>query len=137
AQMTIGGAPFAPGNNYIFDRDVRWLASIRGRFGYAADRWLLYVTGGGAWGQIEHTVGPIFGTTYGPVSGNDTRSGWVIGGGLEYAFTNNWTGRIEYLFYDLQDSSVFNPVAAFPTFGATTAWENQINVVRLGVNYKF
>jgi outer membrane immunogenic protein len=138
--LAIGGVVPFTGLNHFAERDVRWLASIRGRLGWAADRWLVYVTGGGAWGGFNFTVGPDFGLLGGPglLTGDKTRSGWTVGGGVEYAFTNNWTGRIEYLFYDLGD---FTNTRTFTALGTTistsTTFDTQINVVRLGVNYKF
>jgi outer membrane immunogenic protein len=138
APVTLGGSPINTGIDHIFERDVRWLASIRGRLGYAADRWLLYVTGGGAWAGIDFTAGPAFpGATLAPITGNDTISGWTAGGGVEYAVTNNWTARIEYLFYDLDDLTIVNVSSFDPSVTATTMSKNQFHVVRLGVNYKF
>src|SRR5262245_20002622 len=131
--LTVGGAPIGVGFDHAFERNVRWLASIRGRLGYTWDRWMLYVTGGGAWGGVEHSAAIATGFAFFPaVTGNDTQSGWVVGGGVEYAFTNNWTARLEYLHYDLDDSNVFIQ-SVIPGFGATATWENQINVVRVGV----
>jgi outer membrane immunogenic protein len=138
--VTIGGVPLL-GLNHFAERDVRWLASIRGRLGWAADRWLLYVTGGGAWAGFDFTFGPDLGVFGGPglFTGDKTRSGWTAGGGVEYAFTNNWTGRIEYLFYDLGDITNTRTflLAGVTPLTTTTTVDTQINVVRLGVNYKF
>ena len=72
---------------------------------------------------------------FGLATGSDTISGWTVGDGVEYAFTNNWTGRVEHLFYDLDDSNIVN-VGIAPNI-ATTTLENRIHVIRLGVNYKF
>jgi outer membrane immunogenic protein len=138
--VTIGGVPLL-GLNHFAERDIKWLASIRGRLGFAADRWLLYVTGGGAWGGFDFTFGPDLGVFGGPglLTGDKTRSGWTVGGGVEYAFTNNWTGRIEYLFYDLGDITNTRTflIGGVTPLTTTTAVDTQINVVRLGVNYKF
>jgi outer membrane immunogenic protein len=136
AALTLGGALGPAGSTHLAERDVKWLASIRGRLGYAADRWLFYVTGGGAWAGTDFTVGPNLPGTFGLATGSDTISGWTAGGGVEYAFTNNWTGRVEYLFYDLGDTNIANVGLVAPNI-ATTTWENQFHVVRLGVNYKF
>ena len=59
--FTVGGVPVGPGFTHQAERDIRWLATARGRLGYAADRWLVYVTGGGAWGEADYTAGPNFG----------------------------------------------------------------------------
>jgi outer membrane immunogenic protein len=137
--ITFGGVPGPGGGfNQMAERDIRWLATIRGRLGYAADRWLIYVTGGGAWGEVDYTAGPNIGAIYSPVMFSHTSSGWTVGGGFEYAFTNNWTARLEYLYYDLDGASVTNPVISCPALATTETWDrNKINVVRVGVNYKF
>ena len=65
-----------------------WLATFRGRVGYAFDRWLPYLTGGGAFGNVKAT------TTLHPgvaASASSRPVGWTVGGGLEYAFLGNWT----------------------------------------------
>ena len=134
-QMTFGGAP-VPGFTQTAERDVRWLATLRGRLGYAADRWLFYVTGGGAWGEVDYSGGPTVIATYTPVTFSHTGSGWTVGGGVEYGFTNNWTARLEYLYYDLDGASVTIP--AVGGGAAVQTWDNnKINVVRVGANYKF
>ena len=66
-----------------------WLATFRGRIGYAFDRWLPYFTGGGAYGNVKATVNaPAVGVA---VSTSSSQLGWTVGGGLEYAFLGNWT----------------------------------------------
>ena len=75
-----------------------WLATFRGRVGYAFDRWLPYITGGGAYGNVKATA---------PTPHRDVwhrsknQLGWTVGAGLEYAFLGNWTAKIEYLYVDL------------------------------------
>ena len=93
-----------------------WLATARGRIGYAWDRILLYGTAGGAFQNAQ-------------VPGvNSTQLGWTGGGGLEFAFAQNWTAKAEYLYVWL------------PTVNLGLAGNNsKVNesVVRAGVNYKF
>jgi outer membrane immunogenic protein len=87
-----------PGNtNYS---KVKNLASVTGRVGYAWDRFLGYVKGGGAWERDDHSfTAPFDGfTTIGTASA--TRSGWTVGIGGEYAFTNYLSGFAEYDYYD-------------------------------------
>jgi outer membrane immunogenic protein len=76
--------------------DVKSLASVTGRIGYGWDRFLGYVKGGGAWERddFSYSNGVIVGTA------SNTRSGWTIGIGGEYAFTNFLTGFVEYNYYD-------------------------------------
>ncbi len=137
--VTFNGAPLPfPGFNQQAERDIRWLATVRGRFGYAGGPWLVYVTGGGAWGGIDYTAGPNIGGVYSPIQFSHTSSGWTVGGGFEYAFTPNWSARFEYLYYDLDGASIRNPVITAPGLATTETWDrNKINVVRVGVNYKF
>ena len=112
------------------------VATARGRLGYAADRWLVYVTGGGAWGEAGRAPpGSNFGGLWSPVT-SSYQLGWTLGGGVEYGFTNNWTARAEYLYYDLGGTTIVN-VGTSP-FVNNQVWDrNKINVVRVGVNYKF
>ena len=97
-----------------------WLATARGRVGYAFDRFLPYVTGGAAFGDIKTNVSGIG-------SGTDTKAGWTLGGGLEAAIAGPWTAKVEYLYVDLgRGGSVLGADSEFRT-----------NLVRAGLNYKF
>ena len=75
-----------------------WLATFRGRVGYAFDRFLPYVTGGGAYGDIKATSRTGAGVA---VPTSESNFGWTFGAGLEYAFLGNWTAKLEYLYVDL------------------------------------
>lgn len=96
-----------------------YFGTVRARLGYAYDRFLPYVTGGLAYGK--NTINDL------GYSDSNTHVGWTVGGGLEYAITNNWTARAEYLYMDLGKKTYDNIGDAGIT--ASTA--------RLGVNYKF
>jgi outer membrane immunogenic protein len=100
-----------------------WLATIRPRVGYAADRVLFYLTGGGAFGNV------VVNTTTNWQSADKT--GWTAGGGIEGAFTDHWTARVEYLFVDLTNST-FTPIV-----GTNITTKFNANLIRLGVDYKF
>ncbi|MBB5051391.1 outer membrane immunogenic protein [Afipia massiliensis] len=137
ALITVGGAPIAPfGFNHLADRSIDWMASIRGRLGWVWDRWLVYGTGGAAWADVNYRTDFTGFGTNNPISTNVTLSGWVAGGGVEYAVSNNWTVRAEYLYYDFGDETVANPTIT-PGFNYLTTFDNKIHVVRAGVNYKF
>jgi outer membrane immunogenic protein len=101
-----------------------YLATIRGRLGYAFDRFLPYVTGGVAFGNIKASVGSL--------ETNETETGWTVGGGLETAIAGGWTAKIEYLYVDLGNSGSINAVG----LGNTDADFTE-NVVRAGFNYRF
>ena len=127
---------------------MNWLGTTRLRVGFLpTDRFLVYATGGLAYGGGNYNAS-IVGT--GP-SGIDTwtgannasRVGWTIGGGGEYAITNNVTLRAEYLYYNLgkaSNTTVANANAGidFPAnVYAVTSTQVQGSIVRAGVNYKF
>ena len=75
-----------------------WLATVRGRAGYACDRVLFYGTGGVAFGDLQAASGNL------PFS-SSTQTGWTAGGGIEFAFTPNLTAKVEYLYVDLGSQS--------------------------------
>jgi len=71
-----------------------WLATVRGRVGYTFDRFMPYVTGGAAFGNVDANHPGFPGAS-------STQFGWAVGAGLEFAVINNITAKIEYLHYDL------------------------------------
>ena len=100
-----------------------WLGTTRARIGYAFDRWLPYITGGVAYGNIQ-AVQPT-GTSTG------TNVGWAAGAGLEYAIDHNWSAKLEYLHVDLGTATFMG--AASGTSTLTVPVTNEL--VRVGVNY--
>jgi len=136
APVTLGGFPVGFGINHEADRSIDWMASVRGRLGWVWDRWMVYGTGGAAWADVNYRTNFAGIPVNNPVSTNVTLSGWVAGGGIEYAVANNWTVRGEYLYYDFGNETVINPTVA-PGFNYLTTFDNKIHVVRAGVNYKF
>jgi outer membrane immunogenic protein len=105
---------------------VPWFATARGRLGYVNGPWLLYVTGGAAWVNFEASL-TVAGAT---VSDETTRSGWTVGGGVEWMFLPKWSAKLEYLFIDVGDRTFTN--------GTTNADISlQENIVRVGLNYHF
>jgi outer membrane immunogenic protein len=114
------------GGNNCCGHTVNWLASVRGRLGLTAydNRTLFYATAGAAWADIEYSSLGNF---------SDTHFGWVVGGGVERAFTPNVTGRIEYLYYAFD--SVDAPAGAVAP--GTANLEPTLQTVRFGFNYKF
>jgi outer membrane immunogenic protein len=102
-----------------------WLSTARGRIGYAYDRWMPYVTGGAAFGDIKGNVAG-FG------SQSETRTGWTVGGGLEAAIAGPWTAKVEYLYVDLGKGSCGTGVCGTPT-----DVDFKAHIVRAGLNYRF
>jgi outer membrane immunogenic protein len=123
--------------------EIEWSISIRGRIGVAFDRFLVYGTGGVAFADVSYNSNLDFRLIDGPGSFHalglsDTRTGYVVGGGLEYAFTNNIIGRVEYLYYDF---GKIRGATRNPFFAATQATAQEAkftnNVVRAAVSFKF
>lgn len=103
----------------------RWLATGRGRIGYAWDRFLPYITGGVAFGDIKMTNG---------VGASETKSkvGWTAGAGIEYAFMGPWSAKIEYLYVDLGKAT-----CGAGTCGIDTDVKFTSHIAKIGVNYRF
>jgi outer membrane immunogenic protein len=92
-----------------------WLATVRGRAGFAYDRVLFYGTGGAAFANAQVTG-----------LGSTTMDGWTAGGGIEWAFTPNWTAKAEYLYADFPTPSIGGNSFKFTD-----------NIIRAGINFKF
>ncbi len=116
------------GGNAGGSHEMSWLYTVRGRVGLASpdNRTLFYVTGGGAWADIDY-ASPL-----GSYSNN--HFGWVIGGGIERALTQNVTARVEYLYYDFD--SVTAP-AGTVAGGGIADLDPSMHTVRFGLNFKF
>jgi len=103
-----------------------FLSTVRGRVGFAADRWMPYLTGGLAIGNIRATVPGFAGVDH-------TNAGWTLGGGLEVALVGNWTAKAEYLYVDLGNTAC-STVCGLPA-GNNVSFTT--NIVRGGINYRF
>jgi outer membrane immunogenic protein len=108
-----------------------FISTGRARFGYAADRVLFYGTGGAALGDVSPGINNSF--------QRQNRFGWTAGAGIEAAFTDNLTARIEYLFVDLGDAScntTLNCGLDKPGIVANDTVKFSSSIIRLGVDYK-
>ncbi len=125
--VTVGGVA---GNVAVTSR-LQWLDTTRARLGWAFGHVLLYGTGGAAFGGLTATTaasGAGFGTAAtATLADTQTRFGYTAGAGLEYAFTDNFTVKLEYLYVNLgsQNQELVDNVSFYT------------NVVRGGVNLKF
>ena len=116
---------------------VKDVGTVAGRFGYAWDRALVYAKGGGAGARIEYTVlGATAGNSLGCGTTSVSAYGWMAGGGLEYALSENWSTMFDYEHIDLGTIGV-----NFPSVGLVNAQtigiRQTIDLVKLGVNYRF
>lgn len=147
------------------NQEIEYFGTVRARLGYLpTDQLLVYATGGFAYAQLNNAASmsasapginanlPSGGTIYSVNCGNgfpDTcfassssrlSPGWTVGGGLEYAFWQNWSLKGEYLFARFQDTLTPTAISVIP--GGTASTYNakvttDLNIVRLGLNYKF
>jgi outer membrane immunogenic protein len=161
--LAFFGNPDVITTNVITTPHVDYLGTVRGRLGYlATPSWLVYGTGGLAYGQVrgsttinqsnnDCTFSP--GTCITPATASfgsfsQTRTGWTAGGGFEWMFVRNLTARIEYLYYDL-GSVTYGTGALVTTNGifpgaigpAVTTGQSTVrlngNIVRFGLSYLF
>jgi outer membrane immunogenic protein len=113
-----------------------WLGTARVRVGYAFDQLLVYVTGGGAFGNVQTRLNGLG-------EQNTVEFGWTAGAGLEYAISNMWTARLEYLYVDLANASCSNAgpcrfiLGTPPNAPVNASVKFTESLVRLGINYKF
>jgi opacity protein-like surface antigen len=105
------------------------VTTLAARVGLVNDRWLVYVKVGGGW--VHNTASLSNLTTGASASASDTSGGFLVGGGVEYAFTPHWTARAEYTLLDLPDRT------ATGFFGNTFTFERDIEMLKVGLNYKF
>lgn len=111
--------------------DIESYGTVRGRLGYAMDRFLAYVTAGVAISQLHASIGsPIV------AQDTDTATSFTAGGGVEFAFGSNWSGKIEYLYVDSPSDFNYDTVLTCGAPGCFTR-DNSFSTVRAGINYRF
>jgi outer membrane immunogenic protein len=139
-------------NTQTASQSLSWIGTVRGRLGYLiTPSWLVYGTGGLAYAQVDNiftTLGVPNGFPGQPVSvsSSDMRTGWTAGAGMEYALTNTWTAKVEYLYYDLGSQTLLLSYAGLPSPPpGPPAPGNAINynftekgsLIRVGLNLRF
>ena len=123
----LGGVP-----TYAIGTKVKDYGSVRGRLGLAFDRWMVFGTGGFAWGSWDTSYGFIGAPAF-VTSSVSSHAGWTAGAGVEYAFTDNWLARAEYRYTDLGRASFVSAATNSSELGNRVT----INDVRVGIAYKF
>lgn len=157
------------GTNHPYDgsyvvnggHSANYYGTVRARLGYAIDRALIYATGGLAWTGSDsgsnvafwhNQVAPLVGTPTAIFTRNSDTAhfGWTLGAGVEYAITNNWTVRAEYLYIhsnhggnggvvcsDVLVGTCGTFTTASAVFLNNRSGNTNLNIARVGVNYKF
>src|ERR1041384_3921094 len=118
----LGGVCAADGGG-VCQTQQNWLGTTRARVGYAFDRWLPYITGGVAYGDIQ--AKQPTGTT------NSTNVGWTAGGGVEYGINRNWSAKLEYLHIDLGTANLMGAASGTNTLAVPVTND----LVWAGINY--
>lgn len=119
---------------------IDWFGTARAKAGWAQYNWLVYATGGLAYGSVK-TSGtadlpdiPLFLSA----SSSGVKAGWTVGGGIDYALAANWTLGVEYLYLDLgRQTYTFNGAPSFPLTTLNVSNHAAASIARMTVNYKF
>ena len=137
------------GNNFVVTTNNNWITTVAARFGWAGDHWLFYGKAGGGWvANNNFTVTNLntgvsitcgsFGLTNCGNNNNNNNGGWLAGAGFEYAFTNNWTVKLEYDYLGLGNRTFVIPAGAPFLVGDTFTTNNRnVQMVKVGFNYLF
>jgi outer membrane immunogenic protein len=138
-----GNDPFFPRiNDDVLKVKTDWLASVTGRLGIAGviPQTLLYVKGGAAWTHdifdLNQAARLLIAAPCSPC--DQTRNGWTIGGGFEWAFAPGWSAFVEYDHYDFGNKNLLvNSEVRVPADVATVDVKQRIETVKVGLNYHF
>jgi len=116
---------------------VDWLGTVAGRLGFAFDRTMVFVKGGGAWVHDNYDTS-FFATPFPNIHVEDTRWGWMFGTGVEHAFFGNWSAKVEYDYLDFGTRTTAFP-GLLALIGANEAVDirQRIHLVKFGLNYRF
>lgn len=127
----LNGSTLCPNPAYSCGSNVRTLATIRGRVGYAAGPWLFYGTGGAAYAETRYQAttpgGPNFAYT-------TDRWGYAAGAGIEWGFAPNWSAKAEYMHYGFD--GVTAPIGALSNL-STADVKTTVDTVKVGINYRW
>ena len=137
-KATRTSVPIGFVNAMLSTVESRWLATVRGRLGFASGQALFYATGGLAIAEVKF-FDQLGIATLQTNSDNDIRFGWTVGGGVEWALSQYWSIKAEYLYVDLGGASHNNlcSAALVCTTGLTLDHDMREHVARIGINYRF
>lgn len=121
-EASIGGAGLEANS------ELKYLGTVRARAGYAFDRTLFYGHGGFAYGESEYEVKDSFGTI---ASGDKSRTGFTVGAGIEYAFTDQISFQTEYSYVDLGKDDIYSDVSL------TAREDLSFHMIKAAVNFRF
>jgi outer membrane immunogenic protein len=118
-------------------QSLDWFGTVRGRLGLAIwDRTLVYGTGGVIYGEEVVNTSLTFPLVGYQATSSATHTGWIGGGGIEYAFTNALSAKVEGLYYDMGSETIAF-TSPLTKFSETSSFNYKGAMVRLGANLKF
>lgn len=122
--------------------DVNWFGTLRGHLGWALNNVLIYGTGGLAVGSVDYKVRGEFNDGFSfRIDDDFTNWGWTAGGGVEWAFNDNWSAKVEYKYVNLGKESLkaraFDDAGEPTEFIEKTEATPDFHSILFGVNYRF
>jgi outer membrane immunogenic protein len=116
--------------------DINWYGTVRGRLGWTAGPVLFYGTGGLAYGRVDLNSSVSAGLLFANAQTSEVRTGWVVGGGIEYMWRPNIIFSLGYQYVDLGTISLADS-AAFGTLTQNASAHAQFSVVAAGLSWRF
>jgi outer membrane immunogenic protein len=135
---TVVALPNSPPDTAVVHVKTDFVPTLTGRAGYAVDHWLFYAKGGVAWASSKYSVTGTFNGGAGlglpfDFEGLSLRTGWTAGGGVEWAFADDWSARLEYDYYDFgTHTATMSDVVNGP---GPLSFKTTMQTVKLGVNF--
>jgi outer membrane immunogenic protein len=135
---TVVALPNSPPDTALVSAKTDFVPTLTGRAGYAVDHWLFYAKGGVAWASSKYSVTGTFNGGAGlglpfDFEGLSLRIGWTAGGGVEWAFADDWSARLEYGYYDFgTHTATMSDVVNGP---GPLSFKTTMQTVKLGVNF--
>jgi outer membrane immunogenic protein len=119
-----------------YTQEIPWFGTARGRLGYTQSGWMLYATGGFAYGRVETTAVATAGGLTATAASHRDASGWTAGGGAEVLLAPRWSAKVEYLYVDVgRTTNSYILPGGLPTLNDST--RVNFSTVRAGLNYRF
>lgn len=136
ASSLVGLPAGNPGDTALVQANNDFLASVTGRIGYAFDTVLVYARGGLAVAGDKYDVsgGDFFGLGPYHFQGVDNRYGYIVGGGLDWAFTRHWSMNVEYDYYGFGNGNILMTDQVSGNTGVVNV-KQSVQIIKVGFNF--